>query len=105
MSNRIDTVPLRVIFMVPFVILILVTGTLIGYLTFQNSQRAVNALAGQLHIAVTDRIQERLDGYLATPHLINELNLDDVHLEQLKLQDLDRLGRHFITQIQRFDSV
>ena len=62
MSNRIDTVPLRVIFMVPFVILILVTGTLIGYLTFQNSQRAVNALAGQLHIAVTDRIQERLDG-------------------------------------------
>ena len=79
----------------------LYNGTLIGYLTFHNSQRAVNALAGQLHTAVTDRIQERLDGYLATPHLINELNLDGVRLEQLKLQDLDRLGRHFMTQIQR----
>jgi PAS domain S-box-containing protein len=105
MSNRIDTLPLRVVLTVPFVILILVTGSLIGYLTFQNSQRAVNALAGQLHTAVTDRIQERLDGYLATPHLINQLNLDGVRLEQLRLQDLDRLGQHFITQIQRFDSV
>jgi PAS domain S-box-containing protein len=105
MSNRIDTLPLRVVFTVPFAILILLTGTLIGYLTFQNSQRAVNALAEQLHTAVTDRIRERLDGYLATPHLINELNLDGVRLEQLKLQDLDRLGQHFMTQIQRFDSV
>ena len=105
MSNRIDRLPLRVVFTVPFAILILVTGTLIGYLTFQNSQRAVNTLAGQLHTEVTERIQERLDGYLATPHLINELNLDSVRLEQLKLQDLDRLGRHFMTQIQRFDSV
>lgn len=88
-----------------FVLLILVTGTLIGYLTFQNSQSAVNALAGQLHTEVTARIQERLDGYLATPQLINQLNLDGVRLGQVKLQDLDSLGRHFMTQIQRFDSV
>jgi hypothetical protein len=84
MSNRSNTLPLRVVLTVPFVILILVTGTLIGYLTFQNSQRAVNALAGQLHIEVTSRIQERLDSYLATPHLINQLNLDGVRLEQVR---------------------
>src|SRR3954447_3391667 len=101
MSNRIDTVPLRVIFIVPFVILILVTGTLIGYLTFQNSESAVNALAGQLHTAVTARIQEQLDGYLATPQLINQLNLDGIRLDQVKLQNLDSLGQHFTTQIQR----
>jgi two-component system cell cycle sensor histidine kinase/response regulator CckA len=105
MYNRIGKLPLRVVLTAPFVILILVTGTLIGYLTFQNSQSAVNALAGQLHTEVTARIQERLDGYLATPQLINQLNLDGVHLEQVKLQDLDSLGRHFMTQIQRFDSV
>jgi PAS domain S-box-containing protein len=105
MPNRSNTLPLRVVLTVPFVILILVTGLLIGSLTFQNSQRAVNALAGQLHTAVTDRIQERLDSYLAAPHLINQLNLDGVRLDQVELHDLDRLGRHFITQIQRFDSV
>src|SRR5215218_4413336 len=105
MSSRINTLPLRVVLTVPFVILILVTGTLIGYLTVQNSQSAVNALAGQLHTAVTARIQERLDSYLATPHLINQLNLDGIRLDQVKLQDLDSLGQHFITQIQRFDSV
>ena len=105
MSNRIDKLPLRVVLTVPFVLLILVTGTLIGYLTFQNSQSAVNALAGQLHTEVTARIQERLDGYLATPQLINQLNLDGVRLDQVKLQYLDNLGRHFMTQIQRFDSV
>src|SRR5215213_7999327 len=105
MSNRINTLSLRVVLTVPFVVLILVTGTLIGYLTFQNSQSAVHALAEQLHTEVTARIQGRLDGYLTTPQLINQLNLDGVRLDQVKLQDLDSLGRHFITQIQRFDSV
>ena len=40
MFNPINTLPLRVVLTVPFVILILVTSTLIGYLTFQNSQSA-----------------------------------------------------------------
>ncbi len=105
MFNRINTLPLRIILTVPFVILILVTSTLIGYLTFQNSQNAVNTLAEQLHMEVTARIEERLDNYLATPQLINQLNLDSIRLKQLQLQDLDGLGRHFVIQIQRFDPV
>jgi len=44
MPNRINTLSLRVVLTVPFVILILVTGTLIGYLTLQASEARYRSL-------------------------------------------------------------
>ena len=71
---------LRTVFTVPLVTLIVATVALTGYLSFRNGQDAVNDLVGQLHRTMIARIEQRLDGYLDTPHLINQLNLDSIHM-------------------------
>ena len=97
--------PLQAALTAPLVGIVLITGLLTGGLAFWNGQAAVHALAAQLHEAVTARISQHLDQYLATPNLINRLNLDSFQLRELDPSDLDGLERHFLAQVQRFDSV
>ncbi|MBE9129581.1 MULTISPECIES: adenylate/guanylate cyclase domain-containing protein [unclassified Coleofasciculus] len=97
-------VPLRLILVVPFVVQVVVAVGLVGYLSFRNGQRAVENLASQLRNEITAHIKDRLDTYLSTPHLINQINADDVHLGKLKLQNTRSLEHHFWKQIQLFDS-
>lgn len=101
-ANLFGKVPLRVLLVVPFVVQIAVAVGLTGYLSFRNGQEAVDDLAGQLREEITDRIQERLNTYLHTPHLINRISADDVKLGKLDLNDPIALERHFWRQIQTF---
>jgi PAS domain S-box-containing protein len=96
--------PLRLILVVPFVAQVVTVVGLVGYLSFRNGQQAVNDLATQLRNEVTQRIEDRLDAYLKTPHLINKINANDVRLEKLNLRDPRGLERHFWQQIQLFNS-
>jgi PAS domain S-box-containing protein len=48
--------------------------SLVGYLSFRNGQKTVNALATQLRRELTARIERELRGYFETPHEINRLN-------------------------------
>ncbi|MFP4298888.1 MAG: adenylate/guanylate cyclase domain-containing protein [Spirulinaceae cyanobacterium] len=96
--------PLRLLLVVPYVAQIVIVVGLVGYLSFRNGQQAVNDLAKQLRNEVTQRIQDRLDGYLETPHLINQINANDVRIEKLNLRDSRQLERHFWQQIQLFNS-
>ncbi len=105
MRNLIGKLPLQIVMTAPFVLIIVATIGLTGYLAFRNGQNAVNDLAGQLHREVAARIQQHLDAYLATPLLINQLNLDGIRLGQLDAHNLEAMDRHFLAQIQRFDSV
>ena len=97
--------PFRVVLAVPLASLLVIAIGLTGYLAFQNGQRAVNDLANQLHQQAAARLHEHLDSYLATPLFINQLNLDAIRLGQLDVNDQPAMERHFLTQIQRFDSV
>ncbi|MBP0016882.1 MAG: response regulator [Cyanobacteria bacterium SBLK] len=101
-ANLFGKVPLRVLLVVPFVVQIAVAVGLTGYLSFRNGQEAVEDLAGQLQEEITDRIRERLNTYLYTPHLINRISADDVKLGKLDLNDPIALERHFWRQIQTF---
>jgi HAMP domain-containing protein len=98
-------IPLRFILITPFVMIILATAGLIGYLSFRNSQRAVNDLAAQLHSETASRINQQLDAYLQTPLLSNNLNLDAIRLKQLNVDDQDALKLHFLAQMQRFPAI
>jgi signal transduction histidine kinase len=88
-----------------FVILIVGSASLTGYLSFRNSQAAVDNLAGQLQNEITGRVQQHLERYLSLPPLINQLNLDAIALGQVDLQDTAGLERHFYSQIRRFEQV
>lgn len=94
--------PLRCILIVLFVLQLLVAVGLVGYLSLRNGEAAVEDLANQLMSEMGDRISERLNIYLLTPHLVNQLNEDALEMGQLKLDDLQNMERHFWRQSQNF---
>jgi PAS domain S-box-containing protein len=101
-------VSLRAILIVPFVLQIFLVIGLTAWISCYNSQQVMNGLMSQLQREVGDRIQQELSTYLATPHLVNQLNADAMRLGQLsgfQAQDPTPFERHLWQQIQRFDAV
>ncbi|MBW4571723.1 MAG: response regulator [Tolypothrix carrinoi HA7290-LM1] len=96
-------VPLRLVLVVPFVLQIFAAVGLVGYFSLRNGQKAINDLATQLQTEVSARIDQHLDSYLATPHQINQLNVNNVKLGLLNLRDLKGMGHYFWKQMQVFD--
>lgn len=96
-------VPLRLVLVVPFVVQLIAAVGLVGYLSFRNSQQAVNDLAHQLMDKTSHLVGQHLDGYLAIPHQLNQLNLDTVELGLLNLQDFPSTGKYFWKQMRVFD--
>jgi signal transduction histidine kinase/ActR/RegA family two-component response regulator len=94
---------LRLVLIMPFVLQIAAAVGLVGYLSFRNSQQAVNDLAHQLMDKTSNIVDQHLDSYLATPHQINQLNLDAVELGLLNLQDFPTTGHYFWKQLRVFD--
>lgn len=64
--------------LLPFILQIVATSGLIGYLSFRGGQQAVNEVAGQLRNELTNRIEEKLASYAEIPHAINRLNASAV---------------------------
>ncbi|MGB3513429.1 MAG: sensor histidine kinase [Microcoleaceae cyanobacterium] len=98
-------IPLRAVVIIPFFLQILVTVGLVGYLSFTNGKRAVNNLAYQLQKEITARIQQKLNIFLETPQLVNQLNVDAISLNELNITETDNIQRHLWQQIQSFDSI
>jgi signal transduction histidine kinase len=103
MPNLLGKTRLRTILVVPFVLQIVGTVGLVGYLSFRNGQRAVNSLAVKLLDKSNDVVTQRLDKYMQTAQDINHLNAEAIRLGELNLKDFTRTGRHFWRQSKIFD--
>ncbi|WP_448600190.1 response regulator [Thermoleptolyngbya sp.] len=66
--------PLQALLVVPFLLQLAGTTALIGYLSYRNSQKAVNHLAMELRSELTARIQQEVSTYVQSPFIINDLN-------------------------------
>ncbi|MDZ8108204.1 MAG: ATP-binding protein [Nostoc sp. DedQUE12a] len=95
--------PLRYILIVPFILQICGAVGLVGYLSYENGQKAVKELAAQLENEICDRIEQHLDSYLTTPKQINQINLDAIELNLLNLSDFKTTGNYFWKQMQVFN--
>ncbi len=98
-------VPLRTVLVVPFVLQIVGAVGVVGYLSFRNGQQAVNDVASQLRQEISDRISDRLQGYMAVPHKLNQVKANAFELGDLNLQEIPKIQRHFWKQMQTFDTV
>ena len=96
---------LRNVFIVPFVLQILTTFALIGYLSFRNGEKAVNRLASQWEHEITNRVEDHLNRYLEYSYLIAQSNINAIQLEQLNTKNADALALHFLKQVQLFESI
>ncbi|MEA5477360.1 adenylate/guanylate cyclase domain-containing protein [Pseudanabaena galeata UHCC 0370] len=98
-SKLFKNIPLTLILVVPFVLQICVTVGVVGIFSFRNGQQAVGELATQLSAEISDRISVKLDNYLRVPPQINQTNVDAVKLGMLNLEDFQKVGALFWTQI------
>lgn len=98
------SIPLRLILITPFVVQIFAAVGITSYLTIRNGQKAVNDVATQLQTEISERVTQHLTTYLATPHLINRINVDAVRLGKLDLEDLPSVERHIYFQHIQFAS-
>ncbi|RKZ49634.1 MAG: hybrid sensor histidine kinase/response regulator [Candidatus Parabeggiatoa sp. nov. 3] len=96
---------LRTVLIIAFVSQVFAAVGLTGWLSFYNGQQAVDDLASQLRSEMTARIHQHLQTYMAMPHLVNQINVDAIHLGHLELTDIGKLDSYFWHQIQRFNTV
>lgn len=104
-DEGLTNVPLRTVFVVPFLVQIFATVGVIGWLSFRHGKQAVNEVATQLQDEITVHLEDRLERYLAIPHQINQSNQDAIRLGSLTLDNLQPWEQHLWRQVQRFDSV
>ncbi len=98
-------ISLKAALILPFVVEIVVTVGLVGWLSFSSGEQAVKALTSQLRYEVTSRIQQHLKSYLSIPPLINRINHDAIRLGGLDPQNISQLKAHFKKQIFLFEAV
>ncbi|MEM1169327.1 MAG: adenylate/guanylate cyclase domain-containing protein [Cyanobacteria bacterium P01_H01_bin.35] len=84
-TNFFGKIPLRVVLIIPFLLQLLIVVGLTGWLSFRNGQRGINDIASKLRREVAAHIDQQVDNYLQTPHLINQLNAYAVKEDNLSI--------------------
>lgn len=95
-------VSLQTVLTVPFVVQIVSTVGLVGYLSFKNGQQAVNKLAEGLMSELSQRVEDRLDVYLSSPKLSNQLNANALDTGALDIKNIFGREQYFLRQFQAF---
>jgi signal transduction histidine kinase/CheY-like chemotaxis protein len=98
-------VSLRTFLTVPFVLQIVATGGIVGYLSFKNGQQAVNELADKLMSEVSLRVKDRLDVYLSVPKLSNQLNANALDTGALDIRNVAGREEYFSKQFAAFPNL
>lgn len=95
-------VSLPVFLVVPFLLQIFVTVGIIGWLSLQNGQTAVNEVTSELRNGISTHIQDQLKSYIAIPPLMNQITANAIASGQIGLNNEQVLGRNFWKQILTF---
>lgn len=90
------------IWLVPFVSLILIAVGLVGFLSLQNGQRAVNDLAEQLLERTNQLVTQHLESYLAVPKNLVRLNAVALENGTLDRTDFRGIGSYFWQQAKTY---
>jgi len=90
---------LRFKIIVLFVAPLVSSVSLVGYVSFQNSSKAVEEIALQIPIEINSKISQQLNNYLSQPLNINLRNLDNRDLGILNYEDFDLMERYLWKQI------
>jgi PAS domain S-box-containing protein len=98
-------VPLYTVLVVPFLLQIVVVGSLIGYLTLRTARKDVDEVATQLRDELSTRIRQHVALYMKTPQTVTQLNSDAFRSGRLSWQDAIGLERHLWYQMQLFQSL
>ncbi|WP_317034276.1 EAL domain-containing protein [Nodosilinea sp. E11] len=89
----------------PFVLQMSVAVGVTGWLSMRHGQRAVNQVASQLQDSVAHHIEHKLEEFLGTSHLVNQLTYEALTLGHIDPADDEALFRHFMQQSYTFSHI
>ncbi|HEY9619381.1 MAG TPA: PAS domain-containing protein [Crinalium sp.] len=95
-------ISLRWLLVGPFVLQLVGTVGLVGYLSYQSGQKAVEDLANQLQQEVAARIDEKLTTYLENAQLVNRINVEAIASDALAIDQLANLEDYLRRQLLTF---
>lgn len=104
-SGSTQKIPLFYVIVLSFIVLTVLATGLVGYLSFQNGQLAVNDVASQLRGEITTRIKEEVYVFLNTPNQINQGNANILQNGIIAADNAAALEHYFWEQIHIFNSV
>lgn len=102
--RRLKSIPLRIVLVVPFVLEVMLAVSLTAYMVYRNGQDAVDDLASQLVVKISDRVEDGLDNYLQTPFNITRSNANAIQVGILNWQNRPMLERYFSQQLLDIES-
>lgn len=108
MLNRLEKLfqrNLRTVLLVPFILQMVGTVSLVSYLYISNSNRAVNELALQLQIRASKQVEERLNNYFEDPREVVQLMVEAVESGTINLKDHEATEQYLWRLAQIFPNV
>jgi len=78
---------------------------LFGYISFQNSNKAIENLAQKLQGEINEKVSDQLTEYLSTPLSINQTNLDNRDLGIINFNNFPFMEKYLWYQIQQFPNI
>jgi len=104
-SKILEDLPLRAVLVIPFVLQLMATVGLVGYLSWKNGEKAVNNLASQLQEEISQRVELYLKNYLSTPQKLNQTNANALALGLLNYNNFEQLQTYFGKQFNLYDNM
>jgi signal transduction histidine kinase/CheY-like chemotaxis protein len=86
--KKIRQISLKLLLIVPFVLQIVVIVSVISYLSFKNSQKAVNEISTQLKNEIILRIDDNITNDLTTGQKFNQINVNLIKLKILNFKKI-----------------
>lgn len=102
-SGKVRALPLQLVLIIPFVLQIFGAVGLVGYLSFKNSEKAVQDLSDRLMDRTSSEVDHHLDSYLAIPHQLNHINANALRMGLLNTSDRKVIAKYFWQQMQSYD--
>lgn len=88
-----------------FVLQLVVVVGAVGFLSFSDGEASVNDVAGQLRRELSERVQQKLESYVAVPFRINSTNADAFAQGILSFTEYREAARFFWRQMVEYDTV
>jgi PAS domain S-box-containing protein len=92
-------IPLSTVLTAPFVALVVGTVGLVGYLSYQSGQQAIENLASQLLRQTSDRVSDRISSYLQISQQVVASNDLAVKQGTLNIDDQEKLRQQLWQQV------
>lgn len=98
-------IPLRLVLLIPFILVSILTISIVGYIAFVNGQKAVNDVAHQLRSEVSARIKDHLKDFLEIPHETNRFNIASMQQGWLNTKNTKMLQDYFLEQVKSHKTI